>query len=167
MSKTVCIVCTGNTCRSPMAEGLLRKLLREAGAEGVKVFSAGTRAAEGLNAAYESQQAMRGYGVSLRGHRSAQLTREAIMRADVILTMEARHIAEVLALDRTAAGKTHTLKGFAAGVRGIPGADCDVRDPYSLPLDAYLACAKETLEHLKRALPLLLKELGIPKKPEK
>lgn len=143
-----------------MAEVLLKKMLEEAGAEDIEAVSAGTWAANGMGASHESREAMRRYGLSLRGHRSVQLGREDVKKADLILTMEARHIAEVLALDAGAAGKTHTLKGFAAGVRGFPGDDCDVRDPYGLSLHAYLDCAREIQEHLELALPMLLKDLG-------
>ena len=159
MSKTVCMVCTGNTCRSPMAEALLKKMLDEAGITDIRVFSAGTFATTGQGASQHSQAVMKEYGASLKGHRAVLLTRDLCEKADIILTMEAWHIDEVLNRNAGNRGKTHTLKGYAAGIKGFPGQGYDVRDPYRGTIDGYRACAKELGGLLTRALPLLRSDL--------
>ncbi|MFZ5974614.1 MAG: low molecular weight protein arginine phosphatase [Bacillota bacterium] len=159
MNKTVCMVCTGNTCRSPMAEALLRKMLDEAGIKNIDVFSAGTFAIEGQPASEQSQIVMKDYGISLKKHRAAPLTRELCEKADVIITMEAWHIDEVLARNARNKEKTHTLKGYAAGILGFPGEGYDISDPFRGTIDDYKACAKEIHELVTLAAPLLCRDL--------
>jgi protein-tyrosine-phosphatase len=102
---------------------------------------------------------MKEYGVSLKKHRAALLTRELCERADVIFTMEAWHIAEVLARNAGNKGDTHTLKGYASGILGFPGEGYDVRDPFRGTMDDYRACAKEIHGLLTLAVPLMCRDL--------
>lgn len=143
-----------------MAEALLKKMLDEAGRSDIGVFSAGTFAIGGQRASLESRAAMEEYGLSLKDHRSALLTREMCDRADAILTMEAWHIGDVLSRNPRNIDKTHTLKGYAYGILGFPGEGYNVRDPYHGTIEVYRACAKEIQELLSLALPLICKDLN-------
>src|SRR5690242_5085451 len=92
----VLFVCTGNTCRSPMAEHLLKKILRDAGTGGVTVVSAGVSPATGLTFPPEAQRALAMEGVGAVIHEAQGLTKELVTNADVILAMESRHKSMVI-----------------------------------------------------------------------
>lgn len=113
--KTILFVCTGNTCRSSMAEGVFRKMLEEAGEEtkGIKVISAGTSAMKGQRASKQALQVMQEKHIDLHQHRATTLTKALIQEADLILTMTRNHKEQVLAMDTAAEGKTFTLKEYA------------------------------------------------------
>jgi protein-tyrosine-phosphatase len=83
-------VCTGNTCRSPMAEGLASKILQRLKlTEKIDVFSAGIAALPGAPASSEAHSVLFRQGLDLSGHKARQLTKEMINDADLILTMTA------------------------------------------------------------------------------
>lgn len=111
------LVCTGNTCRSPMAEGIARKMLAEQrGLEesdletaGMTVRSAGIFASDGAPANPEAVAAMQKVGVDISRHRARPLTPEMVHEADVVYCMTDAHRAGVLGLCPTAADKVHLL----------------------------------------------------------
>lgn len=110
MSK-VLIVCTGNTCRSPMAESMLRKLA-ERKSLAIEVRSAGVSAVNGLPVSNHAAEALRKRNLPVpRG--SSALTGETAEWADLILTMTSGHKKAVLERFPSAAGKTYTLKEYA------------------------------------------------------
>jgi len=121
----VLAVCTGNICRSPLAEAFFAAR-SDLVPGGLSVRSAGTWANDGMPATRESRLAGRERGVDLEGHRSSRLTSAAIREADLILGMTAEHVEGILALDPSAAARTFTLKELAAILRGLPGTG-DVR----------------------------------------
>ena len=84
----ILFVCTGNICRSPMAEGMMKVLLPPASDCRITVCSAGTHAADGLPAEPGAVRAAREYGADIGGHRSRVIDGSLIARADLILVME-------------------------------------------------------------------------------
>ena len=121
----ILFVCTGNTCRSPLAEGIARAELERRGWKNVRVASAGLAAAEGDAASREAVVVAARHGVDLAGHRSRPLTSEMTAWADLILGMGPSHLA---AIDRMGGvGKGATIGDFAAGADGF---GYPVRDPF-------------------------------------
>lgn len=162
----ILMVCTGNICRSPMAEVMLRDALTSCGVDDVEVASAGTWAGFGHAATTEAQQVMEGRGIDLSHHRSQPLTADLLDDADLILAMtsvHAREIAEVApgAVDRTLlmkelveleveesaadAARAARLSSVLAGGRPEPRRALDLDDPMGLPVGAY----ERTAEHLE------------------
>ena len=122
--KTILFVCTGNTCRSSMAEAMFRKMLEDAGkaVQGIRVISAGTSALKGQRASNHAAQVMREWRLDLRSHQARPLTKALIQASDRIFTMTRNHKQQVLNLDPSAEQKTYTLKeyaGYLGDDRGI------------------------------------------------
>jgi protein-tyrosine-phosphatase len=134
----ILVVCTGNTCRSPLAEALLRSALQPIG--NVSVSSAGTGAWEGAPASEGAYLVGLENGVDLSSHRARMLSRELVAAADLILTMSRHHAARVA--DLGGAGRVHLLGEFA----GRNGPDAEVTDPFGGDLDDYREAFAELTE---------------------
>ena len=143
----VLFVCTGNTCRSPMAEAVARKEVADRGWHHVAVASAGITAAPGLGANPAAIAAVEALGIDLRGHRSRPLDQQLVEWADVILAMSPGHLAVV---DELGGGNKAALLGdFAAGYEGAGSA---VSDPYGGDLATYRATLADLETLVGRAL---------------
>ena len=153
MSKTykVMFVCTGNTCRSPMAEGALRKLLENRGVNDIEVFSSGTGATPMFPATDYAIEACKVWDADISGHRSQPLIRELIEIADLILAMSPAHCHRVVSLDPSAENKTYLLKNFPES--GCVGEGVD--DPIGGSLDVYNRAFIEIGEEIGRILPMI------------
>lgn len=90
--RTIVFVCTGNTCRSPMAQGLLQQALEEIGITTVEAKTAGVMTTTGLLPTPEAIQVMDSAGIDIRKHRSVPLTVEMIRKADLVLGMTPFHV---------------------------------------------------------------------------
>lgn len=137
-------VCTGNTCRSPMAEFLCRAAAEQRGLQQcVRVRSCGVAAADGDRASAEAIAILRSMGIDLTGHRASRATREQIAWADRIDCMTAAHRAALLALEPTAADRIHVMSP-------------PIPDPFGCGADAY----RHTARCLQAQIDAFLDELS-------
>lgn len=135
--RQVVFVCSGNTCRSPLAAAMLTALIEGDGSDGITVGSAGIAAWDGSPASEGSYLVGLERGLDLGPHRARVLTPELVRSADIVLTMTTAHA--VRARDLGGAGRVHPLAAYAAGEETGP----DVRDPFGGSLDDYRAVADE------------------------
>ena len=176
----VIVVCTGNVCRSPIAEGLLRRATehRPVG-PAITVSSAGTAGWEGSPATPEAVEAAAERGVDISGHIASRLLPGMAAGADLVLCMAGEHRDQIARDEPETASQTFTLKELvrlledgaraartpaariAAAARAraeAPGAshpDEDIADPLGLPLDGYRAIASELDDWIDRLVPAL------------
>ncbi len=142
----ILFVCTGNTCRSPLAEVVARHALQRRGWNHVRVDSAGTSAVWGASASEGSLHAAELSGLDLSGHRSQPLTYELIESADIILGMTAGHVAAVEAMG--GAGKVSLVTDFIEGV----GSGEAIRDPLGGTPEEYLEVRRRISEAVEALL---------------
>jgi RpiB/LacA/LacB family sugar-phosphate isomerase len=145
--KNILFVCTGNICRSPMAEGLFRELVR--GRNDIRVASAGVGAAHGQPPSAPAVQALSREGINISRHRSQPLTSALAGKATYIFAMTRMHLDSIHMMFPEAAEKSHLVCEFHGEPARSP---MDIPDPIGLGLDAYLKCR----DVLKKALPRIL-----------
>jgi protein-tyrosine-phosphatase len=145
----ILFVCTGNTCRSPMALALARDAVARRGLPNVALASAGIAAAAGEPAADNARAAVAELGLNLDEHRATQLTVEQVRWADLILAMGPSHVDAAEAL--SGEGKTSLITDFLDG----PDAGRAVPDPILGDLDLYRA----TRDRLQAAVEAMLDRL--------
>ena len=131
--KAVLFVCTGNSCRSVMAQGLLKKILKEKNRDDVEVFSAGVLAIDGMGVTLETRQLLAQEGIDVSVHRTQRLTRQMIDASDLILVMSRGQEEAVLAAAPEAKNRLFLLKEFAK----ISDENMDIEDPIGKGHDFY------------------------------
>ena len=124
-------VCSGNTCRSPLAEAIAARAVQERGWSHVAVASAGTGASAGAPAAEHGRAVAAEHGLDLSGHASRPLTQELVEWADLILTMSSAHMFAVAELGE--AEKVAMLTDFLEG----SGTGEPIEDPFGGDVDSY------------------------------
>jgi len=148
----VLMVCTGNICRSPLAEALMRAELGRLGVEDIVVSSAGTGAWEGHPASTDALLVGLEHDLDLTPHRARLLTREVVKDADLIFTM-ARH-QRVRVEELGGRGKVHVLGEYV----GRAGAEAEVGDPFGANLEVYRATFDQLEPLVKEAVQRLVSE---------
>jgi protein-tyrosine-phosphatase len=151
----ILFVCTGNTCRSPMAEGALRSLLAKKRPEKFEVSSAGTMGASGYPATLYAIEAAKIWDADLSKHQSQPLTKSLIERADLILGMSEEHVREVLRMNQDAADKTFLFTNFPDPSQHGPG----IEDPIGRSLDQYNRTFLEIGEYLGKHLDEIVRRM--------
>ncbi len=140
----ILFVCTGNTCRSPMAAALMRKKIQDKFQSEfdpqslpIVVASAGVSAFGGDPASHGALEAIRGYGCSLDQHQSTQLNSRLVEQSDLILAMGQRHRSVIVAQWPEVASKVHLIAADGS----------EISDPFGGPLDVYQRCAEQLDRH--------------------
>lgn len=144
----IVFVCSGNTCRSPMAAALAARRLAAAGSKAT-VSSAGVNAVSGRVASHHATVVMGEMGLSLAAHRSRRVTGFDLYHADVVLTMEEWQLTRLVELDPFPVARVCTLAVFTGGYG-------DVSDPYGGDLETYRRCAMELDNLVDKAVSLYL-----------
>ena len=137
----ILFVCTGNTCRSPMAGAYFKSLCEKSPGTGITVETAGTFSGEGQPASVQSVSVMKDYGIDLSTHKSSALTKEKIDAADLIIAMTASHRLHIGSMSHSALKKTRTLLEFAQK-------NGNISDPFGGTEKTYSDCFSEMKEAL-------------------
>jgi len=151
----ILFVCTGNTCRSPLAEAIARREAVERGLPDVEVASAGTSAWEGAPASDGALLVALERSIDLGSHRAQPLTRNLIDAHDIVLAMGPHHLERAMALGGE--GKSHMLTAYASHA----ASGTAISDPFGGDLEGY----RETYRELEREIRRLFDRLAAERAP--
>lgn len=163
----ILFVCSGNSCRSPLAEGLLRVKLPVRLQDEVEVKSAGTLGIEDSPAARYSVELVQEMGGDISNHRSQSLTEELMRETDLVLAMASEHVDYLHEEFPQYRENVFLLKRFgrAAGEANTDDSDDDIFDPVGLSKETYRLCAEIIDEELERIMPTLVNFIQQRRRP--
>ena len=156
--KTILFVCTGNSCRSVMAKGLLKKLISERkglASQNIKVTSAGTSTISGRGTTTETIEIMSREGIDISQHISQSLTDRMITEADLILVMESFHKEAIIKRVPQAKNKVYLITEFCRPQEEEKLVNPDVPDPIGRPIEVY----EESFKIIKEATERMVEKL--------
>ncbi len=148
----IMLVCTGNTCRSPMAHGILESMIEKDDVADVSVVSSGTGTLDGYPATTYAVRAASNDGIDISGHHSQAITSELVDASDLILTLAYEHHTYILEKFPGAEGKVFMLRAFPDK---DPSPELTVNDPLGLSFDEYLKTYEALKQELRRAWPAI------------
>jgi protein-tyrosine-phosphatase len=147
----ILFVCTGNTCRSAMAEWLTKKAVYEKKLEGIKVYSCGINTLPSFRVPPIVVSLMAKEGVDMHAHRATQITRQIVAASDLILVMAGEHKDFINSYFPEASGKTHLFKVYLGGIG-------EIEDPIGHKDEVYIKTEQELKDCVTKLLDKLKKE---------
>lgn len=148
----IMFICTGNICRSAMAEGIMRKKAEENGLN-INVYSCGVYAENGDGATYNAIEAAQEYGVDIKNHKATNVKDSKINEMDIILCATQGHKNLVLQLYPNLSNKVYTMKEF------VGDSNYDIADPWRYNIDIYQKCANEIVQVVDKIIEKLKKHI--------
>lgn len=133
----ILVVCAQNVCRSPMAEGIIQKIISDFGVSDIEVQSAGLSCYDGDPASEYAVEALEEIGIDIKGHRSHHVLISDIEEADSIYVMTEQHRDVIVDAVPEAAEKIRIM---------------DISDPFGQPLARYRLCCAQLVDYFKREL---------------
>jgi len=164
MLKTILFVCTGNTCRSAMAEGIFKNILkkRKEDNSSFNIISAGISALPGMSSTPEAIKVMTEQGIDISRHIATQVQKDLVKKADLILVMSNTHKDYIKTKFTFAQDKVYLLKEFAqiGEFKSTQKTDenYEVVDPLGRPIEFYRIIARELEENLEKILEKILEK---------
>ena len=164
MTKTILFVCTGNTCRSAMAEGIFKKMLKERTEDDTRfdIISAGIFALSGMRPTPEAIKVMVEQGIDISRHIATQVQEDLVKNADIILVMSNTHKDYIRTKFTFAQDKIYLVKEFAqiGEFKSIQknNENYEIVDPLGRPIELYRIVARELKENLEKILDKILEE---------
>ena len=150
----IMFVCTGNTCRSAMAYGLAKKIIKEKNLN-IQVYSAGTFAMTGEHASYNSVAIMKEYDVDIALHKATNIEESNIQNMDLILCATKNHKSELISRYNNLKEKIYTMKEYVELDNNQT--DMDIKDPWGYDSYVYERCAEEINEVIDSIIDRLAK----------
>ncbi len=150
----IMFICTGNICRSAMAEAMLKKLAKQKNKE-IEVYSAGTTAYTGDVCTENAIQVMDEYGIDIRKHRATNIKESKIEEMDLILCATTSHKQMVNYLYPNLKEKVYTIKEYAEKNDINKSTNINISDPWGFSTEVYRKCAKEIEENLEKIIDII------------
>ena len=135
MIMQICFVCEGNTCRSPFAEKLFSKMLKQNNILGIKVTSCGINSLQNSTTSPQTLNLLKSYGINFKGKKAQKLTKSKLDKTNLFITM-------------TKTQKQYVPAKNVFSLGELVGGD-DVLDPYGKDYEAYVFMAKKVYEYLQ------------------
>lgn len=164
MNNNILFVCTGNTCRSIMAQGIFKKILKEKveNSSRYNIQSAGISAISGMSPTFEAITVMFEQGIDIAQHQAQPLWEDLVKKADLILVMANEHQEHILRKFPFVQNKVFLLKKFALKneFRSIQNNDknYEIVDPIGRPIEFYRIIAKELKVNLEKIVDVIVEE---------
>lgn len=152
----ILFVCTGNTCRSAMAEGYAKKIIKEKKLD-IKVSSSGIFAMSGEHASYNSISIMKEYNVDILLHKASTIQDQNLNNFDYIFCATENHKNYLLNNYENLENKVFTMKEFAE--KDNNQTDLDIKDPWGHDMNSYRVCAAEISICIDKIIEKLAKEV--------